>query len=80
VKVEKPIRNFHSGAVLVREDCIELHRPWPGAVSQNITADLLEVASTVVYVVLSIPLYLVASVALALALYVRCAGVLLFAE
>jgi len=80
VKVEKPNRNFQSGAVLVREDCMEMHRPWPGAVNQNVTADLLEVASTVIYVVLSVPLYLVASIALALALYVRCAGVLLFAE
>jgi len=80
VKLEKPIRRFHSVEAVVREDYVELSRLWPGAVNRNLTADLLEVAQTALYMLISVPLYLVASLALALALYVRCAGVLLHAD
>ncbi len=80
MKLEKPIRKFHSVEAVVREDYVELDRLWPGAVNRNLTADLLEVAQTALYMVISVPLYLVASIALALALYVRCAGVLLHVD
>jgi hypothetical protein len=80
VKLEKPTRSFFSGDALVREDYIQLSRLWPDTANRNLTADLLDVAGIAIYLLVSLPLYLVACLALALALYVRCAGVLLLAE
>ncbi len=80
MKVVKPVRGFHFGDEQVREDYVELNQIWPGTVNQNFTADLLDVARSFAYLTVSIPLYLLASIALAIALYIRCAGLLLLAD
>ena len=80
MKVEKPSRGISHGVALVREDYAELTRIWPGTVNRNLTSDLVELGYTTVYLAVSLPFYLIASIALALALYVRCASTLLLAE
>ena len=77
MKVVKPIRGFHFGDEMVQEDYVELNQIWPGTVNQNFTADLLDIVRSVAYLTVSLPLYLLASIGLAIALYIRCASLLL---
>lgn len=52
----------------------------PAPINADPTADVLEAAMAAIYLIVSIPAYLLVGVALAAALYVRCAGVLLHAR
>ncbi len=76
MEVKKPVRRF-SAAALAGEDYAELGRIWPGTTQRNLSADLLEGVYTAAYLVVSVPLVLLGGLALAIAVYVRCAGVLL---
>lgn len=76
MEIKKPVRRF-SAALMAGEDYAELGRIWPGTAERNLSADLLEGVYTVAYLAVSIPLMLLGGLALAIAVYVRCAGVLL---
>ncbi|WP_169740789.1 hypothetical protein [Nevskia soli] len=80
MKIVKPVRRLRCGDALAREDYAELSLIWPDTVNQNFTADLVDVVRTLAYLTISVPLYLLASIALAVALYIRCAGLLLLAD
>lgn len=77
MKIEKPIRGMHPGEVMLREFHAELGRALAARPGQHLAADLLDVLRTAVYLLVSVPAYVLASLALAVAMYVRLAGALL---
>jgi len=77
VKIEKSFRQLYSGEMLLRQFEAELNRALVAHPGQHLAADMFDVLRTALYVLISVPLYLVLSVLFAAATYVRLAGVLL---
>jgi hypothetical protein len=77
VKVEKPIRVMVPGATVVRAFYSEFSRVPRAPSGQRFSADLVDVLRTAVYLVVSVPAYVLASMAFAAAIYLRLAGALL---
>jgi hypothetical protein len=63
--------------MLLREFHAELSRVLAAHPGQHFAADLFDVMRTALYVLVSIPAYMLASIAIAAATYVRLAGILL---
>jgi hypothetical protein len=77
VKIEKSFREMYSGEMLLREFQAELNRALAAHPGQHFVVDMLDVLRTALYVLISVPFYVIASLALAAATYVRLAGALL---
>lgn len=77
MKIEKSFRELYSGEMLLRQFEAELNRALAAHPGQHFAADMFDVLRTALYVLISVPLYLVASLAFAAATYVRLAGALL---
>jgi len=77
VKVEKPIRVMVPGTTLVRAFYSEFSRVPGAPAGQRFSADLVDVLLTAVCLLVSVPAYVVASMAFAAAIYLRLAGALL---
>jgi hypothetical protein len=77
VKIEKSFRALHSGEMLLREFEAELNRALAAHPGQNFAADMFDVLRTAFFVLISVPVYVIASLAFAATAYVRLAGALL---
>lgn len=77
MKIEKSFRQWYSGESLLRGFEAELNRALAAHPGQHLAVDMFDVLRTALYILLSVPLYLIASVAFAAATYVRLAGALL---
>jgi len=77
VKVGKPVRVMAPGMTVTRAFYSEFNRVPGAPTGQRFSTDLVDVLCTAVYVVVSVPAYVLASMALAAAVYLRLAGALL---
>jgi hypothetical protein len=77
MKIEKFIREAYSGELLLREFQAELGRTLAAHPGQHFLVDMFDVLRTALYVLVSLPIYVVASLCFAAATYVRLAGALL---
>lgn len=77
MKVEKPIRGLLSGEMTLSEFYAECGRTLTAPPGQHFAADLLDVMRTAAYILVSVPAYVLASLAFAAAVYIRLAGALL---
>jgi hypothetical protein len=77
VNLEQSDRNPISSGLFKRRAGIELRHVLPSPSGSDPTAEFIEAVCTLASLVVALPVFLVMSMALALAIYVRCAGVLL---